>query len=67
LRKAHGKEIEDGYNIIPKATNLLNGKLTLGGKQLSAIDLAAIYRDNILCCEIFLEVFFGDYYHLLRI
>ncbi|MDR2603655.1 MAG: hypothetical protein LBC11_03835, partial [Puniceicoccales bacterium] len=57
LRKIHGQEIKDGYNIIPKAANLLNGTLTIGGKQLSSIDIAAIYRDNILCCENFLEAF----------
>jgi hypothetical protein len=57
LRKIHGQEIKDGYNIIPKAANLLNGTLTIGGKQLSSVDVAAIYRDNILCCENFLEAF----------
>ncbi|MDR0693546.1 MAG: hypothetical protein LBF49_03190 [Puniceicoccales bacterium] len=57
LRKIHGQEIKDGYNIIPKAASLLNGTLTIGGKQLSSVDIAAIYRDNILCCEDFLEVF----------
>ncbi|MDR2779431.1 MAG: hypothetical protein LBB16_04105 [Puniceicoccales bacterium] len=57
LRNIHGQEIKDGYNIIPKAADLLNGSLTIGGRQLSAVDVAGIYRDNILCCENFLEVF----------
>ncbi|MDR2432619.1 MAG: hypothetical protein LBD34_02590 [Puniceicoccales bacterium] len=57
LKKIHGQEIKDGYNIIPKAASLLNGTLTIGGKQLSSVDIAAIYRDNILCCENFLEAF----------
>jgi hypothetical protein len=57
LRKSHGKEIEDGYNIIPKASELLKGKINIGGRQLSAVDVAAIYRDKILCCENSYEAF----------
>ncbi|MDR2650904.1 MAG: hypothetical protein LBC68_01125 [Prevotellaceae bacterium] len=57
LRKIHGQEIKDGYNIIPKAASLLGGAFTIGGKQLSPVDIAAIYRDNILGCENFLEAF----------
>lgn len=57
LRKAHGKEIEDGYNIIPKASDLLNGSIKMGGRLMTAIDLASIYRDKILCCENFAEAF----------
>ncbi|MDR1528740.1 MAG: hypothetical protein LBS22_04130 [Puniceicoccales bacterium] len=57
LEKIHGQEIKDGYNIIPKAASLLDGALTIGGKQWSSVDIAALYRDNILGCENFLEVF----------
>ncbi|MDR1401801.1 MAG: hypothetical protein LBI81_02490 [Puniceicoccales bacterium] len=57
LRKSHAREIEDGYNLIPKAADLLNDPLMIGGQQLSAMDFAAVYRDKILCCNNFLEAF----------
>jgi hypothetical protein len=57
LREFHGREIEDGYNLIPKASDLLKRPMRIGGKEISAIELAAIYRDKILCCENFFEVF----------
>jgi hypothetical protein len=57
LRDVHEKEIEDGYNIIPKVVDLMKNPLKIGGKQLTAVDLAAIYRDKILCCSNFLEAF----------
>ncbi|MDR0742498.1 MAG: hypothetical protein LBE98_03470 [Puniceicoccales bacterium] len=57
LRKIHGQEIKDGYNLIPKAASLLGGAFVVGGKQLSSVDVAVLYRDSILGCENFLEVF----------
>jgi hypothetical protein len=55
LRKSHGKEIEDGYNLIPKASDLLRGTLRIGGMEMSATEFAAIYRDKILSCNNFYE------------
>ncbi|MDR1413853.1 MAG: hypothetical protein LBI56_02875 [Puniceicoccales bacterium] len=57
LRKSHEQEIKDGYNLIPKAANLLASPLMIGGKQIAATDLAAIYRDKILSCNNFWEAF----------
>lgn len=57
LRKIHGQEIEDGYNLIPKAAGLMNGDVMIGGRQMSSVDIAALYRDKILCCDNFFEAF----------
>ncbi len=57
LRKIHGQEIEDGYNLIPKAADLMNGDVMIGGRQMSSVDIAALYRDKILCCDNFFEAF----------
>lgn len=57
LRKIHGQEIEDGYNLIPKAADLMNGEVIIGGRQMSSVDIAALYRDKILCCDNFFEAF----------
>jgi hypothetical protein len=51
LRKAHGQEIDDGYNMIPKAAEMLKGPFSAGGQQFSAVDIGAFYRDKILTCE----------------
>jgi hypothetical protein len=53
LRNSHGKEISDGYNIYPKAVAL--SKLIEGTMPIS--DIVAVYRDKILCCDNFQEVF----------
>jgi hypothetical protein len=57
LRKSHEQEIKDGYNLIPKAADLIKGTVKIGGREMSATDFAAVYRDKILCCDNFLEAF----------
>ncbi|MDR1432863.1 MAG: hypothetical protein LBI61_00785 [Puniceicoccales bacterium] len=57
LEKFHGAEIEIGYNLIPEAAKLMPGMFGAGGREPSAIDIVAVYRDKILCCTNFLEVF----------
>lgn len=50
LEDTHGQEIKDGYNIIPKAVDMMIGH---GGadKVLSASELAIFYRDKVLCSD----------------
>ena len=57
LNEVHKQEIQDGYNLIPKAAGLVNGVFTVGGKDMSAIDVAGMYRDLILTADDFFEVF----------
>jgi len=45
LRKAHGQEIKDGYNLIPKAAELLRGQK---GSDAEAVALANAYREEAL-------------------
>ena len=45
LRKAHGKEIKDGYNLIPKAAELLKAQK---GSHAEAVALATAYREEAL-------------------
>lgn len=45
LRKAHGKEIKDGYNLIPKAAELLKAQK---GSNAEAVALATAYREEAL-------------------
>ncbi|MDR0445359.1 MAG: hypothetical protein LBG98_03720 [Puniceicoccales bacterium] len=45
LRKAHSQEIKDGYNIIPKAAELLKAQK---GNNAEAVALATAYREEAL-------------------
>jgi hypothetical protein len=45
LRKAHGQEIKDGYNLIPKAAELLRAQK---GSEAEAVALATAYRQEAL-------------------
>ncbi|MDR1232905.1 MAG: hypothetical protein LBJ75_01425 [Puniceicoccales bacterium] len=55
LNQIHGQEIKDGRHLIPLAVGIKS--LTVGGKPMSPIDIATTYRDNLLGCENFSEVF----------
>ncbi|MDR2806818.1 MAG: hypothetical protein LBB11_01510 [Puniceicoccales bacterium] len=57
LRKAHGQEIRDGYNLIPKAAAILNQHYGDHGSKESAISLAVTYRDEVLAMINPLDVF----------
>jgi hypothetical protein len=57
LRRSHEQEIHDGYNLIPKAADLLKDPIKINGRERTATDVAAFFRDSILCCDNFLEVF----------
>jgi hypothetical protein len=57
LRKAHGQEIEDGYNIIQKASDVVDGTFCLGGNQLSPVDIGSFYRDKLITCKDCSEAF----------
>ncbi|MDR0728001.1 MAG: hypothetical protein LBF21_00075 [Puniceicoccales bacterium] len=45
LRRAHGQEIKDGYNLIPKAAELLRAQK---GSDAEAVALATAYREKAL-------------------
>ncbi|MDR2735556.1 MAG: hypothetical protein LBB20_01795 [Puniceicoccales bacterium] len=62
LNKHHGKEIKDGYNIIPKAAELLKEQQLNGqDNELSPTALAADYRDEVLKMDNPLDLFENFY------
>lgn len=57
LLELHRKEIRDGYNLIPKAIEILNQQNNGELSSESAISLAISYRDEILAMKNPLDVF----------
>jgi hypothetical protein len=57
LERTHGKEIEDGYNLIPKASAVCYEMSGGTRGSMTAVGLAALYRDKLLVCNNFVEVF----------
>ncbi|MDR0351566.1 MAG: hypothetical protein LBH49_02880 [Puniceicoccales bacterium] len=62
LHKHHGKEIKDGYNLIPKAAELLKEQQLAGqNKDMNPTALAADYRDEVLQMNNPLDLFENFY------
>jgi hypothetical protein len=62
LHKHHGKEIKDGYNLIPKAAELVKEQQAAGqNKDMNPTALAADYRDEVLQMNNPLDLFENFY------
>jgi hypothetical protein len=63
LQNAHGQEIKDGYNVIPKVAGVVSPMVEAGTERVSVISVADAYRSMLsagdcvtvldICCETF--------------